>query len=251
MSIKKALMALSVAAACAVPGMASASPITVGGVTWDPDSIVDFSSFSLGIRQVINSTTGAVSGYGVISTMNLTPASSFVPGGELTFQFGGFTPVTFGALPNVPGQIIGYTGGWVKVYVGNSIQVNQADFTTLNAANTGDGVLWLELAGHALGANNITFTGTVAGMGSDVSQLTGIGLLDVVGGAAAANFDTNTRQDGADFTFSNSFTTFLAGLLDAGGTGNFKSDSIPEPASLGLVGLAMLGLGAIRRKKQA
>jgi len=250
MSIKKALMALSVAAACAVPGMASASPITVGGVTWDPDSIVDFSSFSLGIRQVIKS-NGEVTGYGVISTMNLNPASSFIPGGELTFQFGGFTPVISGALPTVSGQIIGYSGGWVKVYAGSSVQVNQSDFTTLNAANTGDGVLWLDLAGHALGNNNITFTGTVAGFGSDVSQLTGIGLLDVVGGAAAANFNTNTRQDGADFTFSNSFTTFLNGLLDAGGTGNFKSDSIPEPASLGLVGLAMLGLGAIRRKKQA
>ncbi|WP_341676083.1 PEP-CTERM sorting domain-containing protein [Niveibacterium sp. SC-1] len=246
MSIKKALMALSVAAACAVPGLASASPITVGGVTWDPDAIDDFASASSTIHQVIDGATGAVGGWGLITSINASGPAAFAPGGELTFVFGGFTPKAGPVIPTTVGQVIEYTGGWVKVYRGNSVQVNQFDLFSANAGNTSDGSLWLDLTAHAI--NGVTLTGFVGG----VDFLVGSGLLDVVGGSAQANFDTNTKLGGADFSFTNSFTAFRGGgFLDAGGTGNFKSDSIPEPASLGLVGLAMLGLGFARRKKQA
>jgi hypothetical protein len=249
--LKKTLA--SAALAVGALGSAHAVPQTVSGVTWDPASPLDFSSFSIAIRQFINPTTGVASGYGFISTINGTGQSVFCASGcEVTFQYGGFTPVGGAALPGTPGQVINYTGGFVNVFADSTPEVtNPSDPTSLTSANTGDGSLWLALLGHNFAGS--TLTGTTQGTGTQVSGLSGIGLLDVIGGAAAAYFNTNTQTDGADFRFSNSFTLFFPqnNVLDAAGTGNFFSDSIalvPEPGSLALLGIGLLGLAAGTRR---
>ena len=241
-------------AAVALAGPAQAAPINVGGVVWDPDSPLDFSSFSIAIRQFIDPVSGTLSGFGFISTLNGTGQSVFCPGCELTFQFSGYTPAAMGALPTTPGQVIGYTGGTVAVFVDNTPEItNPSDPTTLTPANTGDGATWLSLTGHNLGGT--TFTGAVVGIAGQITGLTGVGLLDVIGGLAAANLDTNTQSDGSDLRFSTSFTLLFPAQnpLDAAGTGNFfgSSVSIPEPGTLAMLGLALVGLGAFRRGKSA
>lgn len=224
-----------------------ASAITVGGVTWDPDSILDFSSFSIAIHQDIDEVTGIVSGYGSITTMNGTDASIFVSGGELTFTYGGFVPADTGALPGSVGSAITYTDGWVNIYVDDEIEItNPSNPTTLTLANTSNGDLWLSMVGHEyLGA---TLTGSVV-----LGGLSGLGQLDVTGGLAMENFDTDSVTDGADLTFSNSFTMFLTGsLLNANGTGNYFGDSIstvPEPAAVLLFGIGLIGIAGMGRKK--
>jgi hypothetical protein len=228
--------------------------IVVGGVQWNESSVLDFSAFSVAIRQFVNPITGELSGFGVVSRINDDSANyEYCAAGigtcELTFQFSGYTPVTAGALPGTIGQVINYTGGTFNVYFDSTPEVGGV--LSMNAANTGDGVLWLGMVGHSVGG--VSLTGTVNGLFGSVSSLTGGGLLDIVGGAAAAFLDTNTKQDGSDFTFSSSFTQFITpgSLFDATGTGNLNGSTVvPAPGVIALFGLGMLGLAGLGRKRK-
>ena len=240
--IKKAV--LGVAMAVATMGAAVAAPQTVGGVTWDPDYALDFASSSVQMHQIIDA-NGTVGGYGVVSTMNGTGQAQFCPSCELTIVFGGYTPTTGGA-----GATTNYTGGFVNIYVNDGPStINPYDPLTVNAGNTGVGTLWLSLAGHEY--NGATLLGTTNSMMPP--NLSGLGQLDVVGGVAAAYFDTNMQVGGSDLAFSASFTQPYPGEPNhVVGTGNFygQTSAVPEPSTYMMLGVGMLTLAALRRRKQ-
>ncbi len=240
---KKILKSVVGGAAALAMSTSMATPVTVLGVSWDTDAPLDFSAFSLAVRQFISG-TGEVSGFGVVSSVN--GAAVDCAGCELTFQFSGFTPSTAGALPGGVGTSINYSGGIFNVYVDYSPEVNPFNPVSMTAGNTGDGALFLSLTGHQIWGTS--FTGTVTASG-----LSGLGQLDVIGGAAQLYLDTNTKVDGSDLTLSSSFTSFipLNNLQDAVGTGNLAGDSVAVPAPLlpALLGLGLIGLGMNRRRK--
>lgn len=233
-----------------------AAPITVAGVTWDPASIIDFTAASVSIRQKIDPTSGVLSGFGTINQVN--GSFNFCATCEVTFQFSGFIPLSASLTPTPGGGTILYRDGNVQVYVGVIDPLN-ANSTTMTLGSTGDGLLWLGMVGHNDILNNASLLGTTATNGIDITGLTGLGTLDILsgvaGGLAGYLFDTNTKTDGSDFTFSTGFTSSIGNnsFFDSIGTATFNSktleNTVPEPASMALVGLGLLGIGVIRRRK--
>ena len=257
MNIKKTLLC------CIASGLLSTGAMAenVGGVIWDTGSIFDFSSNSNLVEDLLDpggdgvfgtgdDVVNTLNGFGIITNMNGTGEASFCPGCQLTYEFGGFLVSTVDTVSDAPNTLIDFTGGWINFYVDTTTAYDSNDITTAN-----NGPLWLSLAGHAVGGSTIQATLTDFGGGTDAG--TGTGLLDVTGGMAMENFDTDTETDGADWVFSTSFQPFQSGgTTDDGfelfGTADFGGTSIdvPEPTSLAILGLGLVGLAFGSRRKQ-
>lgn len=256
-TFKKVLTALALVATFS--GAAQASMINVGGVSWDPDAVSlsdsDFTAryefnqfFTSAADQAPNVVNGAgdhskainpltvgngdvLQGAGEIfkfngvnyGDTNSTTGGAFCVNCELTFVFGGFA---------IDGA--GFTNGWLRLYVDDT-----PDFSVSNspAANAADGNLFLELTAVETDFRNAT------GFASGSLH----SYFAVTGGLAASNFDTNTKKLLSDLLSSASAQFSNQNFL-ATSTGQIAGNTIPEPSTIFLLGLAMLGLAFTRRK---
>lgn len=264
MLTKKSIgIAFVTALALGASGAALATPMTVGGVTWDPSSGFDLKIQALDLRETSIAKTGDVlTGYGKIGSINSTDQTTFCPGCELTFTFS-YT------VSNVSGQQVVLDNGTLNFYVGAP-----GGFDEANPATASLGTPWLTLTGHANPFTGFATVGelysTVVGPVSQPQEgSSGHGLLDATGGIAKPFVDSNSQVDGADFFLSSGFSFDPFGLCTAPttdldnictypivGTGTLSGKSVlpvPEPGEIGLLGL---GLGALallirRRRKEA
>lgn len=265
MKLNKLVVAMMVAAAGFVSAGAQATVVNVGGVQWDNAFLNDFSSKS-NLFEITSGTAGAnLNGYGFINqingknygTTNTFLASPY----ELTYEFGGFTLTTastisgFGTGIESNGTFTA-TGGWLKVYLDNA-----TTFDETNKSTATNGTLWLGLqASSAFYGSGITLKGSITGQNSVGLSGQGVGYFDVIqnalnGGLAWSYLDTNSEPGGADFTYTSEFQGLNNAYPEANAQGNNtifgKTAPVPEPGSIALVGLGLLGLCFGRRNKKA
>ena len=261
---KKVLSGLTLLAAFG--GAAHASIIDVGGVTWDPDAVgisdgdftarYKFNEFFTTAANAVSSAPNALPNYGLaINPATVGPGDvlqgvgeitsfngvdygntasaiggAFCASCELTFVFGGFAIAGPSSFAN----------GWLNIYVDDTPDFN---INTSAAGDAADGTLFLQLVARS--TEFATFGGFLSGSFT--------GYFDVVGGIAASNFDTNTKTLATDLLQSASaqFTNPPPFHFIATSTGQIAGNTIPEPSTVFLMSLAMLGFAFARGKSKA
>ena len=266
--MKKVIKALALAATMVCGAMsAQAATVNIGGLNVPTGAHFEVASI---YENVITGVGQTLSGVGEVTQINGQAISTLCAGCELTYSFSGYVVTAITATE------VRFSGGIIKVYLDfGGVATDFNPFLSANSAadlaRATDGTLFLTLAGHSVNAAGDTFIGSGTNIGLANAVGNGSGLADVVRGAglgiAQSNFDTNSiaalfGSAFTDFQIGSSFSSVfvphtaecVGGLAFTGaeclsGSSDFRGLVIPEPESLALFGVALLGLVASTKRR--
>jgi hypothetical protein len=239
---------------------------TIDGITFPIGIVPGGNQIQSGLlnETLITGANQTLSGIGYVTSIaaGLTEVWGNGDNGvELAYVFSGFLSTSVTAPTSTLAGSADFTGGTVSFYVlpfGTPIGTAGTVSGDISAIEAG--TLWLSESAVAQNAAGDTLVSTIP-IGSSLSNFSdgfGSTFLDVTGGAAAAAFNTGTFANAFGTSgFSDQYLTsdFSSGSTVPGfgvsGSATLKANAsaIPEPISLSLLGMSMLGLGLARRRR--